>query len=121
MWSRLQPLSPLTDVVAGGPDRWQMLAEGKNSDQLVDVLLEEIGEGLLREKDFFLGLVGESLVLGGLGQESEWPGLAAETRVSGETIWGLALLEGGATDEPSDELTLSVPGLWGIHPHFSSV
>ncbi|KAM6176240.1 translin-associated factor X-interacting protein 1 [Erethizon dorsatum] len=44
------------DVVAGGPNRWQMLAEGKNSDQLVDVLLEEIGEGLLREKDFFTGL-----------------------------------------------------------------
>ncbi|XP_010610566.1 translin-associated factor X-interacting protein 1 isoform X1 [Fukomys damarensis] len=44
------------DVVAGGLDRWQMLAEGKNSDQLVDVLLEEIGEGLLREKDFFPGL-----------------------------------------------------------------
>ncbi|XP_037672302.1 translin-associated factor X-interacting protein 1 isoform X2 [Choloepus didactylus] len=44
------------DVVAGGPERWQMLAEGKNSDQLVDVLLEEIGEGLLREKDFFPGL-----------------------------------------------------------------
>ncbi|XP_074170810.1 translin-associated factor X-interacting protein 1 isoform X2 [Rhinolophus sinicus] len=44
------------DVVAGGPGRWQILAEGKNSDQLVDVLLEEIGEGLLREKDFFSGL-----------------------------------------------------------------
>ncbi|NP_001338087.1 translin-associated factor X-interacting protein 1 isoform e [Homo sapiens] len=44
------------DVVAGGPERWQMLAEGKNSDQLVDVLLEEIGSGLLREKDFFPGL-----------------------------------------------------------------
>ncbi|XP_012515912.1 PREDICTED: translin-associated factor X-interacting protein 1 [Propithecus coquereli] len=50
------------DVVAGGPERWQMLAEGKNSDQLVDVLLEEIGEGLLREKDFFPGLgYGESV------------------------------------------------------------
>lgn len=49
------------DMVAGGPDRWQVLAEGKNSDQLVDVLLEEIGEGLLREKDFFPGLVGEFL------------------------------------------------------------
>ncbi|CAD7689055.1 unnamed protein product [Nyctereutes procyonoides] len=49
-WSKCE------DVVAGGPDRWQMLAEGKNSDQLVDVLLEEIGEGLLREKDFFPGL-----------------------------------------------------------------
>lgn len=44
------------EVVAGGPDRWHMLAKGKNSDQLVDVLLEEIGEGLLREKDFFPGL-----------------------------------------------------------------
>ncbi|XP_024901025.1 translin-associated factor X-interacting protein 1 isoform X4 [Pteropus alecto] len=44
------------DVVAGGPDRWHMLAEGKNSDQLVDVLLEEIGVGLLQEKDFFPGL-----------------------------------------------------------------
>ncbi|XP_006156934.1 translin-associated factor X-interacting protein 1 isoform X2 [Tupaia chinensis] len=44
------------DRIAGGPDRWQVLARGKNSDQLVDVLLEEIGEGLLREKDFFPGL-----------------------------------------------------------------
>lgn len=44
-------------MVSGGQDRWLILAEGKNSDQLVDVLLEEIGEGLLREKDFFLGLV----------------------------------------------------------------
>ncbi|KAK2085287.1 Translin-associated factor X-interacting protein 1 [Saguinus oedipus] len=49
-WSKCQ------DVVAGGPERWKMLAEGKNSDQLVDVLLEEIGSGLLREKDFFPGL-----------------------------------------------------------------
>ncbi|XP_008138142.1 translin-associated factor X-interacting protein 1 [Eptesicus fuscus] len=51
------------DVVAGGPDRWHMLAEGKNSDQLVDVLLEEIGEGLLREKDFFHGLGYEESIL----------------------------------------------------------
>ncbi|XP_057610374.1 translin-associated factor X-interacting protein 1 isoform X2 [Chionomys nivalis] len=43
-------------VIAGGPERWFMLAEGKNSDQLVDVLLEEIGNALLREKDFFPGL-----------------------------------------------------------------
>ncbi|XP_051057437.1 translin-associated factor X-interacting protein 1 [Phodopus roborovskii] len=43
-------------IIAGGPERWLMLAEGKNSDQLVDVLLEEIGNGLLREKDFFPGL-----------------------------------------------------------------
>lgn len=61
-------LSPPADVVAGGPDRWHTLAEGKNSDQLVDVLLEEIGEGLLREKDFFHGLVGESL-----GSRDLWP------------------------------------------------
>nr|XP_020740749.1 translin-associated factor X-interacting protein 1 isoform X3 [Odocoileus virginianus texanus] len=55
-WSKCE------DVVAGGRDRWHMLAEGKNSDQLVDVLLEEIGEGLLREKDFFTGLgYGESI------------------------------------------------------------
>nr|XP_048293033.1 translin-associated factor X-interacting protein 1 isoform X4 [Myodes glareolus]XP_048293034.1 translin-associated factor X-interacting protein 1 isoform X4 [Myodes glareolus]XP_048293035.1 translin-associated factor X-interacting protein 1 isoform X4 [Myodes glareolus] len=43
-------------VIAGGPERWLILAEGKNSDQLVDVLLEEIGSALLREKDFFPGL-----------------------------------------------------------------
>ncbi|XP_044787999.2 translin-associated factor X-interacting protein 1 isoform X2 [Bubalus bubalis] len=55
-WSKCE------DMVAGGRDRWHMLAEGKNSDQLVDVLLEEIGEGLLREKDFFPGLgYGESI------------------------------------------------------------
>ncbi|XP_031197086.1 translin-associated factor X-interacting protein 1 isoform X2 [Mastomys coucha] len=49
-------------VIAGGSDRWLVLAEGKNSDQLVDVLLEEIGMGLLREKDFFPGLgFGESI------------------------------------------------------------
>lgn len=54
-------LSQLVGVIAGGPERWLVLAEGKNSDQLVDVLLEEIGMSLLREKDFFPGLVGESL------------------------------------------------------------
>uniref|UniRef100_A0A8C6RNS9 Translin-associated factor X (Tsnax) interacting protein 1 n=1 Tax=Nannospalax galili TaxID=1026970 RepID=A0A8C6RNS9_NANGA len=43
-------------IVAGGPERWQLLAESKNSDQLVEVLLEEIGAGLLREKEFFPGL-----------------------------------------------------------------
>lgn len=54
-------LSPPAGVITGGPERWLILAEGKNSDQLVDVLLEEIGSALLREKDFFPGLVGESL------------------------------------------------------------
>lgn len=58
---------PLAGIIAGGSERWLMLAEGKNSDQLVDVLLEEIGSGLLREKDFFPGLVGKSLkILGEL-------------------------------------------------------
>ncbi|XP_032342461.1 translin-associated factor X-interacting protein 1 isoform X5 [Camelus ferus] len=56
-WSKCE------DVVAGGQDRWHVLAEGKNSDQLVDVLLEEIGEGLLREKDFFPGLRKESVYI----------------------------------------------------------
>lgn len=54
-------LSPPAGIISGGAERWLMLAEGKNSDQLVDVLLEEIGSGLLREKDFFPGLVRESL------------------------------------------------------------
>ncbi|XP_055477300.1 translin-associated factor X-interacting protein 1 [Psammomys obesus] len=50
------------NIIAGGPERWLMLAEGKNSDQLVEVLLEEIGIGLLRERDFFPGLgYGESV------------------------------------------------------------
>lgn len=53
-------LSPPVDIIAGGPERWFLLAEGKNSDQLVEVLLEEIGIGLLREKDYFPGLVRES-------------------------------------------------------------
>lgn len=44
------------DVVVGGLECWQMLVEGKNSDQLVDVFLEEIGLGLLWEKEFFFGL-----------------------------------------------------------------
>lgn len=70
-------LSPPAGVVAGGPERWHMLAKGKNSDLLVDVLLEEIGEGLLREKDFFPGLVGESRGSGDLWPESEWPGFAS--------------------------------------------
>ena len=33
------------DVVAGGMDRWKELREGKTSDQLVDVLLNEISGG----------------------------------------------------------------------------
>ncbi|XP_019344520.1 translin-associated factor X-interacting protein 1 isoform X1 [Alligator mississippiensis] len=43
-------------VVPGGVDRWRFLAEGKTSNQLVDLLLEEMGAAVLREKDFFPGL-----------------------------------------------------------------
>lgn len=92
-----------------------MLAEGKNSDQLVDVLLEEIGEGLLREKDFFPGLVGESL-----GSGNSQASLLRK-RGSGGMMWGSALLVGGATTGPRDELTWFLSGLWGIHPPFPSV
>uniref|UniRef100_A0A8C8RF30 Translin associated factor X interacting protein 1 n=1 Tax=Pelusios castaneus TaxID=367368 RepID=A0A8C8RF30_9SAUR len=44
------------EVISGGAERWNCLEEGKTSDQLVDVLLEEIGTGLLKEKDTFPGL-----------------------------------------------------------------
>ncbi|NXD17811.1 TXIP1 protein, partial [Nothocercus nigrocapillus] len=44
-----------SEVIPGGADRWSSLAEGKTSDQLVDILLEEIGTGVLKEKDVFLG------------------------------------------------------------------
>ncbi|XP_061450271.1 translin-associated factor X-interacting protein 1 isoform X2 [Rhineura floridana] len=42
------------EVIADGAERWNALSEGKTSDQLVDVLLEEIGAGLLRERDTFV-------------------------------------------------------------------
>nr|XP_016851707.1 PREDICTED: translin-associated factor X-interacting protein 1 [Anolis carolinensis] len=43
------------DVISGGLERWSILSEGKTSDQLVDVLLEDLGTGLLKEKDAFVG------------------------------------------------------------------
>ncbi|KAM9065215.1 translin-associated factor X-interacting protein 1 [Sarcophilus harrisii] len=43
-------------VISGGQERWRFLSQGKSSDQLVDVLLEEIGAGLLRERETFQGL-----------------------------------------------------------------
>nr|XP_020844974.1 translin-associated factor X-interacting protein 1 isoform X2 [Phascolarctos cinereus] len=49
-WSKCE------DVISGGQERWQFLSQGKSSDQLVDVLLEEIGSGLLRERETFQGL-----------------------------------------------------------------
>ncbi|NXE83300.1 TXIP1 protein, partial [Cochlearius cochlearius] len=44
-----------SEVIPGGAERWGGLAEGKSSDQLVDVLLEEIGTGTLRERNVFPG------------------------------------------------------------------
>ncbi|NXS43896.1 TXIP1 protein, partial [Balaeniceps rex] len=44
-----------SEVIPGGADRWGCLAEGKTSDQLVDVLLEEIGIGALEEINVFRG------------------------------------------------------------------
>ena len=36
-------------------------------------------------------------------------------------MWGSALLVGGATAGPRDELTWFFSGLWGIHSPFPSV
>ncbi|KAK2545769.1 Tsnaxip1 [Columba livia] len=44
-----------SEVIPGGADRWDWLAEGKTSDQLVDVLLEEIGTRVLKERNAFHG------------------------------------------------------------------
>ncbi|NXT54186.1 TXIP1 protein, partial [Pluvianellus socialis] len=44
-----------SEVIPGGAERWGWLAEGKTSEQLVDVLLEEIGTGALKEIDVFPG------------------------------------------------------------------
>ncbi|NXY79148.1 TXIP1 protein, partial [Glareola pratincola] len=44
-----------SEVVAGGAQRWDCLAEGKTSEELVDVLLEEIGTGALKEINVFPG------------------------------------------------------------------
>ncbi|XP_067158947.1 translin-associated factor X-interacting protein 1 [Apteryx mantelli] len=44
-----------SEVIPGGADRWSSLVEGKTSDQLVDMLLEEIGTGVLKERHVFLG------------------------------------------------------------------
>ncbi|NXC72344.1 TXIP1 protein, partial [Anhinga anhinga] len=44
-----------SEVIPGGAERWGCLAAGKSSDQLVDVLLEEIGTGALEEINVFPG------------------------------------------------------------------
>ncbi|NXW56402.1 TXIP1 protein, partial [Eurystomus gularis] len=45
-----------SEVIPGGAERWGRLAEGRSSDQLVDVLLEEIGTGALKDINVFPGL-----------------------------------------------------------------
>ncbi|XP_054856263.1 translin-associated factor X-interacting protein 1 isoform X2 [Eublepharis macularius] len=44
------------EVIAGGSERWNALSEGKTSDQLVDVLLEDLGAMMLRERETFVPL-----------------------------------------------------------------
>ncbi|NXT87306.1 TXIP1 protein, partial [Anhinga rufa] len=44
-----------SEVIPGGAERWGCLAAGKSSDQLVDVLLEEIGTGALEGINVFPG------------------------------------------------------------------
>uniref|UniRef100_A0A8C2TL71 Translin associated factor X interacting protein 1 n=1 Tax=Coturnix japonica TaxID=93934 RepID=A0A8C2TL71_COTJA len=44
-------------VIRGGEERWGRLAKGKSSNQLVDVLLEEIGTRVLKEMNAFHGWV----------------------------------------------------------------
>ncbi|POI34170.1 hypothetical protein CIB84_002078 [Bambusicola thoracicus] len=44
-----------SEVIPGGVERWDRLAKGKSSHQLVDVLLEEIGIGVLKEMNAFRG------------------------------------------------------------------
>ncbi|NXC50736.1 TXIP1 protein, partial [Penelope pileata] len=44
-----------SEVIPGGAARWGCLAEGRSSEQLVDVLLEEIGTGMLQEMNVFHG------------------------------------------------------------------
>ncbi|NXL50372.1 TXIP1 protein, partial [Podilymbus podiceps] len=44
-----------SEVIPSGAERWGCLAEGKTSDQLVDVLLEEIGTRVLKEINVFPG------------------------------------------------------------------
>ncbi|NXS96951.1 TXIP1 protein, partial [Jacana jacana] len=44
-----------SEVIPGGAERWDSLAEGKTSEQLMDVLLEEIGTRALKEINVFPG------------------------------------------------------------------
>ncbi|XP_056382264.1 translin-associated factor X-interacting protein 1 isoform X2 [Hyla sarda] len=46
------------DILPEVFQRWSESSEGKSSDQLVDVLLTELGRKILKEKDFFPGMKG---------------------------------------------------------------
>lgn len=51
-WSRV------ADVISGGKARWQQLSAGKNSDELLDVLLAEVsGSNTDPSSEFFEGKV----------------------------------------------------------------
>ncbi|XP_069511370.1 translin-associated factor X-interacting protein 1 isoform X2 [Ambystoma mexicanum] len=43
------------EVLPGGYDNWITVSEGRNSDELVDVLLSELGSRILKESEFFEG------------------------------------------------------------------
>ncbi|KAM8945584.1 translin-associated factor X-interacting protein 1 [Pelodytes ibericus] len=43
------------DVFPGGPESWMALSTDKSSDQLVDILVTELGIRMLQDKDFFEG------------------------------------------------------------------
>lgn len=58
-----QCLFAVAEVIPGGAERWGCLAAGKTSEQLVDVLLEEIGTEALKEINVFLGWVCASFLL----------------------------------------------------------
>ncbi|KAG9475159.1 hypothetical protein GDO78_003561 [Eleutherodactylus coqui] len=44
------------DIFPEDSQRWSELCEGKSTDQLVDILLTELGTRVLKEKDFFPGM-----------------------------------------------------------------
>uniref|UniRef100_A0A663MRL6 Translin-associated factor X-interacting protein 1 N-terminal domain-containing protein n=1 Tax=Athene cunicularia TaxID=194338 RepID=A0A663MRL6_ATHCN len=54
-FSTAQRVFAVAEVIPGGAEQWGCLAEGKTSDELVDVLLEEIGTGLLKQINAFPG------------------------------------------------------------------
>ncbi|XP_075693028.1 translin-associated factor X-interacting protein 1 [Rhinoderma darwinii] len=55
-------LEKCEDIFPEGFQRWSELSDGKSSDQLVDLLLTELGTIILKEKDFFPGMgIGENV------------------------------------------------------------